>query len=165
MSQHSLTVVGVDPGLVHTGLVRLHFTSGDHNTLDITSQVIQGINVDEISAGTEGAAWVFVEAYRPRSAFQQDQRMVEGIGQIRTALPKARILNNTGVKKVVTKKLLDELDLWTFSTVTHHQDLRSAARIALLGMLKQDDLNALLTEVLWSRLAKDQHWIITHRKN
>jgi hypothetical protein len=44
----------------------------------------------------------------------------------------------------VTRELLELLEAWHFSTTTHHQDLRSAARIAVLGMLLDPALNNVL---------------------
>ena len=58
------------------------------------------------------------------------------------------VLPNMGVKKVVRRPLMELLGAWKFSTVTHHQDLRSAARIALLGMLKDPHMNRLLFDVV-----------------
>ena len=55
-----------------------------------------------------------------------------------------KLLRNMGVKKVVSKELMDLLHCWSFPTRTHHQDLRSAARIALLGMMLEPALNQVL---------------------
>jgi hypothetical protein len=71
------------------------------------------------------------------------------------------VLNNTGVKKVVRQPLMELLGVWKFSTTTHHQDLRSAARIALLGMLKHQELNRLLTEVVKDNL-EGRGWRVHH---
>lgn len=49
------------------------------------------------------------------------------------------------------------LGVWKFSTVTHHQDLRSAARIALFGMLKNEETNRLLADVVADHL-KGSDW-------
>ena len=54
------------------------------------------------------------------------------------------LLRNTGVKKVVTQELMELCHCWKFPSKTHHQDLRSAARIALLGMMLDDTLNKVL---------------------
>jgi hypothetical protein len=142
-------VVGVDPGLVHTGLVRLLF---DHDTheLWVEDQAVLGIKPDLALDWIQmepSKAQVFIEGYRPRSNLATDQRMVEGVAAYRTGL-KGHVLLNTGVKKVVRRSLMELLGCWSFTTPTHHQDLRSAARIAILGMLKDDTLNALLTTVV-----------------
>jgi hypothetical protein len=55
-----------------------------------------------------------------------------------------RLLQNTGVMQVVGKPLLQLLHVWNFGQSTHHQDLRSAARIAVLGMLLDPLLNQTL---------------------
>jgi hypothetical protein len=62
-----------------------------------------------------------------------------------------------GVKKVVKSPLMELLGVWDFRLKTHHQDLRSAARIALLGMLKDDHLNKLLTDVVADHL-RGENW-------
>ena len=73
---------------------------------------------------------------------------------LKRSLPSVEILDNTGVKKVVTKPLMQLLDCWDFPTVTHHQDLRSAARIALYGGLKDQEINSLLTKIVMKQLGK-----------
>lgn len=87
---------------------------------------------------------IFIEAYRPRSHFATDKRMVEAVAEIKKGLSKAKVLDNTGVKTVVKRALMEACGVWKFSTPTHHDDLRSAARIALLGMLKDEEMNHLL---------------------
>lgn len=144
-----IAVIGVDPGLVHTGLVRLElnpvkrtWSTGFHAVLDL--------RYDEIVRWCkEGRPdKVFIEAYRPRSHFQSDARMVQAVHELKQRLPGARVLDNTGVTKVVTPELLQLLGLWKFSMTTHHQDLRSAARIAILGLLKNEQWNQILAELV-----------------
>jgi hypothetical protein len=48
------------------------------------------------------------------------------------------------VKKIVSRQLLELVHAYKFGAVTHHQDLRSAARIALLGMMLDPTLNRVL---------------------
>jgi hypothetical protein len=43
---------------------------------------------------------------------------------------------------------MELLGVWKFHTVTNHQDLRSAARIALYGMVKSETLNKVLYSVV-----------------
>jgi hypothetical protein len=73
---------------------------------------------------------------------------------LRRSLPGVEILDNTGVKKVVTKPLMQLLNCWDFPTVTHHQDIRSAARIALYGGLKNTEINSYLTQIVMKQLGK-----------
>lgn len=154
----STHVVGIDPGLVHTGLVRISFWP--HTRLVIVNH--------EAIAGPDSVAteeWIYngalsvpdvkpvvwVEGYRPRSNLNTDQRMVNAVKEF-ASIPGARVLLNYGVKKVVKQPLMELLGVWKFSTPTHHDDLRSAARIALLGMLKDKQHNSLLTQIVKDHL-------------
>ncbi len=152
-------IVGVDPGLVHTGVVRMVFVPGS-KAVYVYSTAVPGPNAKAVSheiyhdVGLQQAAGdphIFVEAYRPRSGFSTDERMVTAVQDFKREL-NATVVNNTGAKKVVKQPLMELLDVWKFSTVTHHQDLRAAARIGLLGMLKSEPLNRLLTEVVRAHL-------------
>ena len=143
-------IVGVDPGIVHTGVVSLEFDEED-KSLDIWHAAIDGPNA--LATGLAIEAWhpgvpfhlmhIFIEWYRPRSGFSVDERMVQANGEFRTVL-QGNLLRNTGVKKVVAPELMKLLNVWSFPTSTHHQDVRSAARIALLGMMLDPVLNRLL---------------------
>lgn len=148
------TVVGIDPGLVHTGVVTFIFWP-HCRSWSMKSEVVNGLDlaaIEQIVADVE-PDHIYIEAYRPRSNFKEDTRMVEAIGALKQ-MPHATAINNTGVKKVVTDDLMKLLHCWKFSTVTHHQDLRSAARIGLYGMLKSLELNELLTRLVADELDK-----------
>lgn len=148
---YSPTVIGVDPGVVHTGVVMLDFDL-EKRELSVAHRVVDGTDAvatrDAISdmTNTRGrfdTLDIFIEEYRPRSGFGVDQQMMVANAEFRTAL-KGKLLRNMGVKKVVTRELLEMLNVYRFSTTTHHQDLRSAARIAVLGMLLDPALNNVL---------------------
>lgn len=144
-------VVGIDPGLVHTGVVVMQFDR-DNKTVVVQPHVIAGPDAQATAAAINNPkAHVFIEGYRPRSNFGTDQNMVTAVADIKRATH-GNVLNNTGVKRVVKQELMELLGVWRFSAVTHHQDLRSAARIALLGMLKDDHLNQLLFELVTDHL-------------
>ena len=64
--------------------------------------------------------------------------MIRAEQDLRRVMPDARFLPNMGIKRVITQDLMELLEVWSFTTATHHQDLRAAARIALLGMVKDD---------------------------
>lgn len=169
-------VIGVDPGLVHTGLV--HFTfDADHRAVMIDTEVIvtsldsRGeLDLDQAAADVK--AWVYaqqgrtladiyIEGYKPRHNYGTNSKMIVLVGKVHHILAMSRVLLNTGVKKVVKRPLMELLGVWSFTTVTHHQDLRSAARIALLGMLKQESTNRLLTQIVKDHLAGDT-WSVHH---
>ena len=147
---YSPTVIGVDPGLVHTGIVILDFRPGMRH-LVVSHRVVDGLDSAtaraELSDMTNGRQFalldIFIEKYTPRSGFQQDERMVQANADFQRDL-QGKLLRNTGVKKVVTQELMELCHCWSFGTKTHHQDLRSAARIALLGMMLDDTLNQVL---------------------
>ena len=152
-------VVGVDPGLVHTGVVELVFDPA-LRLVEISPVVVQGtdpVAVHDAIKPSAGQPHIFIEKYQPRSHLNSDARMLEFQAQLRQALPKATVVLNTGVKKVVRRPLMELLGCWKFGTVTHHQDLRSAARIALLGMLKSEPLNRLLSDVVRDHL-RGEDW-------
>lgn len=69
------------------------------------------------------------------------------VQQVRDTV-KGSIVDNTGAKKIVTDELLDLLQLKKWTTITHHADLRSAARIALKGAIENPALNVLLSDVI-----------------
>lgn len=156
-------VVGVDPGLVHTGVVDLLFQP-DHHHITVTHEAIAGPDGQAIRRWVDGrygpAPITFIEGYRPRSHLHTDAEMTKAVLEMKKALPGSKVLLNTGVKKVVKQPLMELLGCWKFSTVTHHQDLRSAARIALLGMLKSEPLNRLLTQVVTDHL-RGETWHVS----
>lgn len=145
-------VVGIDPGLVHTGLVRLSFHHHERMVL-VDSLAVPGVDLQEIVEFTEHEPHTitFIEGYKPRTVLHTDKRMVEAVAEIRTAT-RGKVLLNTGVKKVVKEPLMRLLHVWDFTQTTHHQDLRSAGRILLLGMLKDDKLNAIVSRVVKGHL-------------
>ena len=153
----SLQVFGIDPGIVHTGLVELNWDF--HNRkLRVNARSVDGFteqSVIELQKRIEQRMWrksnIIVEEYRPRSHFSTDTKMVEGQAMLKLHLPSAKIINNSGVKSIVTKELLQLLDLYDWPT-THHNDLRSAARIALLAMLRDERANNRLAEFVGAAL-------------
>lgn len=153
-------VVGIDPGLVHTGMVSLQFDTKNH-VLEVGYQLVQGIDVPQIKGWCMTGWSVFIEAYRPRLKLQSDTRMVQAEHDLRQALPSAKFIPNMGIQNVVTTDLLKLLEVWKFPTTSHHQDLRSAARIALLGMMKDKHLNKVLADTVLAAIDGDP-WVIKH---
>jgi hypothetical protein len=153
-------VVGIDPGLVHTGCVRLLFKPGTH-VVQLDHAVINGTDVDRIVDWVHMLGLprpeVFVEDYRPRHNLAPDQAMVNAVGRLRRELLGAKVLSNTGVKRVIPATLMQVLGVYDWPQSTHHQDLRSAARIALLGMMKDPHLNGVLSAAVKDHLA-GQTW-------
>lgn len=149
-------VVGIDPGLVHSGCVRLLFKPGSR-VIQLDHAVINGTDIDRIVDWVHMLGLprpsVFIEDYRPRHNLAPDQTMVNAVGRLRRELVNAQALPNTGVKRVIPAELMRVLDVYDWPQSTHHQDLRSAARIALLGMVKDPDLNRVLSATVRDHLA------------
>ena len=153
-----ITLVGIDPGIVDTGAVTFFLDPGKL-TLDVRAEKLLGSAPEPIEEyvkrNTRARTLTFVEAYRDRGTVFNTHGTMRNIeAALRRSLPGVEILDNTGVKKVVTKPLMQLLGCWDFPTVTHHQDLRSAARIALYGGLKDQDINSLLTQIVMKQLGK-----------
>lgn len=144
-------IIGIDPGLVHTGAVRFNFdTVGKRYAID--HQVFEGEagslgpNLQEVFDWVDmyPTKHVFIEAYRPRANYNTDSSMSRIVTDLKRGITGSKVINNTGVKAVIRRPLMDLLEAWTFTTRTHHQDLRSAARIGLYGLVKDKELNRVL---------------------
>ena len=162
-------VVGIDPGIVNTGIV-VYFICPQERRVILKHTAIEGCKVEDIRAflalrldlsSARPWTYVFVEAYRPRSHFDTDARMGAAVNEIKKMGPEVYALDNSGVKNVVSRALLELLNSWSFSTKSNHQDVRSAARIAILGMLKNETLNNLLAQVVLSKIEGDSPWVIS----
>ena len=153
-----ITLIGIDPGIVDTGAVT--FTLDPENTaLSVTSEKLEGGHyapiVEYVKRKKRSMTFIFVEKYRDRGTVFNTHGTMRNIeSAVQRALPTAVILDNTGVKQVVTKSLMQLLGCWDFSTTTNHQDIRSAARIALYGGLKDPVINGFLTQIVMKNLGK-----------
>lgn len=148
-----LTLVGIDPGIVHTGFVVMEFH--EDCTLDVHAAVYDGDKVDLVvdTANKFTDAYIFIEAYRPRgNVFAQDKKMAELCSVLNARIRRGKLVDNTGVKQVVSAELMEVFGVWKFAIPSHHQDLRSAARIALYGALKDLDLNQVLFDYAHAKL-------------
>lgn len=159
-------VVGLDPGLVHTGCVRMLFDY-HRQTIRLSHEVVKGLDIEGVSDWVNDypgpslpQPHVFIEGYRPRHNLSSDTRMVAAVADMKRALPNSLVLNNTGVIRVVPTQLMQLLGVWDWPQSTHHQDLRSAARIALLGMMKNTRLNPVLSATVRDHLA-GRTWEVT----
>ena len=144
-------VIGIDPGLVHTGVVSLLFDS-DNRVVTVQPHVVDGPDAVATAAWIRSThlahekPYIFGEKYVPRQHLNSDERMVKAEAQFLMTVPRVKWLRNHGVRTIVTQELMESLDVWRFSSVTHHQDLRAAARIALYGMCKVTVLNHVLAD-------------------
>ena len=146
-------VIGIDPGLVHTGCVSMRFDE-THRIVTVQHAVVRGPDVDKVKEWIKSLEQpgprphIFIEKYAPRQRLNTDERMVKADAAFLTGLRGCKMIRNTGSKQVVKQELMQLLGVWQFSTPTHHQDLRSAARIGLFGMMKDPPLNAWLADVV-----------------
>ncbi len=146
-------VTGIDPGVVHTGVVQLMLDPA-FKQWQVQSCVIAGLDCDAVVEwfDTKWSFATFIEGYRQRSHFTVDADMTRAINELKRRIPNATVLDNMGVKKVVKQELMELLGLWKFSSTTHHQDLRSAARIGLYGLMKNADWNPILAGFVMDQL-------------
>ena len=155
----SVQLIGIDPGLVHTGCVSITLYP-EQGSIHLHSHVVAGLNVQDVQQWVEAVGagpWgadraVFIEAYRPRSHFDSDAAMGAAVKEMKQALLGSKTLLNTGVKKIVTPELMKAMNIWSFSQRTNHQDLRSAARIAVYGGLKDPEINPVITKFVIDHL-------------
>lgn len=160
-----VSVLGIDPGLVDTGLVCMKFMPDRKEVLIQFNALTRAKPVEIADKGfallaSYPSRKIFIEGYRPRSHLNTDARMIQLISDLRGLMPAAKVLNNTGIMKVVKPALLNLLKVNTFNVPTHHDDLRSAARIALLGMLKEPELNRILYDLVMDSLTPSS-WQVT----
>ena len=155
-----ITLIGVDPGLVHTGVVAMHFDIV-RRVYIVEYAIIRGDDVQSTLEAVEDFRTrtknnhVYIEKYRGRATnFKENADMIKLEIALHKEIPKAKLIDNTGVKKVITTELMKLLGVWDFPT-TNHRDLQAAARIALYGAAKDEELNTLLAGFTLSEVDGD----------
>lgn len=157
--------IGIDPGVVHTAGVALRIYPYNR-MLNTIPFVVEGIVPDELDRMIAWANYfpatskVYIEKYRPRSNLHHDMDMIAAVDYLKRGCHNSEVLDNTGVVKIIRPNLLKLLNLWNFSQRTHHQDLRSAARIMLLGMLKDPEINEAMYYIVNDIQVNASAWII-----
>lgn len=154
---------GIDPGKVHTAGVIIGIDS-KRSRLEIDTCVVDGLKSSALADMAEFIAsfpfteCTWIEDYRSRGNLRSDSDMIAAVRTLTTWIPNSVRINNMGVKKVITRNMLELLNLWSFKTPTHHQDLRSAARILLFGMAQSanEDLFELVDSMI------NQSWTTPH---
>lgn len=153
------TLFGVDPGIVHTGVVMFKFDTITKNFRKEFA-VIDGTDPGAVASwirarNTTDHGIITIEKYDDRgTAFSQHAAMREMETNLKRLIPGALVLSNTGIKKVITQATMKLFELWDYSEKTHHQDLRSAARIGLYGGIKDEATNTALAKVMMHHLGK-----------
>jgi len=165
-----LTLVGVDPGIVDTGVVSIRLDTL-RETVQVTTQVWTGVTskdghslkvseyfLDDLAGFVQHeeaenkATFTFVEGFRPRGRDMiQDKKMTNLVQTIHMSLKGSKIVDNTGIKKTVTEPMLKLFGCQRF-TGTHHADLKSAARVALKGGIDIPPLNRILSDYVRDNL-------------
>lgn len=149
-----ITLIGIDPGVVHSGVVRLQ-VDPDRKVLKRQHELINGPDAeaiyDAVCRMTTPDAIVTIEKYEDRgTVFSTHGPMRKVEMELVKLLPEAQVLSNTGIKKTVTDGLMMLLDVWFFDQPSHHQDLRSAARTGIYGGLKHPHINTALAKYVMS---------------
>lgn len=162
-----LDFFGVDPGLHTTGVVHLAVDTTARE-LQVHHEAIVGavdhvrsvhwfINDKLDNVARKKRCRIFVEKFRERgNNYSQDDKMRVLVSKMHKELYKNELIDNTGVKKVVKRPLKETLGLFNFPT-THHRDLEAAANIMVYGMLKDDKLNELLSNIVEDSIY-GYHW-------
>lgn len=153
--------VGIDPGIVDTACVVLTM---DHTRRtwkvehkvwnNVTQKEGQALHVKEtfLSELKEyldkyPGAIRFVEGFRPRGRNPlQDQKMTMLVQTIRRRIH-GEVIDNTGIKKIVTEPMLELFNMKRFPG-TNHADIKSAARVALAGAIKNKEHNILIADFI-----------------
>lgn len=152
-----IDITGVDPGLVHTGVVGITMATEDR-ILTVRHKIVLGPNVEEVLKFNYSTSRTFIEGYRTRGQFNTNNRMIQAVAEMKKGIPNSVVVPNMGIKKVVKPELLRIMNLQKFPT-SNHQDLQSAARILVLGMLKDPALNYVLADFVNDHI-NDRVWKI-----
>lgn len=171
-------VIGIDPGVVHTGCVALNISSAA-SRIDVAHAVIGGVNVDDVLDWVDAMCdtfkvstdqrFVFIEDYNPGNFVRENKKMSEALGRLKGAMPASeeapvvRYVDNAGVNTLIPPHVQKIFKVDSFTTPTHHNDLVSAGKIALLGMLKDKDygLREMLSLIVRDYLNRND-WGVTH---
>ena len=153
-------IVGVDPGLVHTGLAGLVFDP-ENKTLETFGYAVNGIDPQKAKAYVGLFDHAFIEDFRVRGSYATNSDMIAGVRDYAREFKGSKVLDNTGVKKIISEKLLRAMGLHSFKQATNHNDIKSAARIALFGMAKNPELNTVLATFVEDQI-NSVPWNITN---
>ena len=160
-----MTLVGVDPGVVDTGVVAIRLDTHarewriksktwtgvsfrDPKTRALTSLSVEfRKGLEKFVKHEEDLAPTFagVEGYQQRgNNVRQDQDMLYMVREIAKLLPGSQVVPNTGIKNVVTRDMLKLFQVHRFPGSDNHADRVSAARVALKIGISIPVLNEIL---------------------
>ena len=161
------TIIGIDPGVVHTGCVALRLDSNTR-TIDVAYAVINGVDVTQVRnwVGPQRGP-IFIEDYNPSNYAREDKKMSEALGRLKVEFPPSddpivRYVDNAGINTLIPTAVQWCFGVSKFPVTTHHNDLNSAGKIALLGMLQDKDsgLRELVSIVVRDEL-DGRSWTVT----
>lgn len=174
----SVTLVGIDPGVIDTGLVVISLNSqartwqvrhkaynriarnvGQVVEFDLQALMDIVYYVDE-ELKASSLVLIGVEGYRQRGKNQrQDQLMLALVQKLNNQLFGSQIVDNTGMKNVVTDATLRLFQVSRFPA-TNHADLKSAARVALKMGIMLDAVNPLIADFIWDNTEGNEPWTL-----
>lgn len=166
----NLTVLGIDPGVVHTGCVALKLDTAAR-AITIHHEVVAGTDVSKVREWVDThdtGGPLFVEDYNPGNFVRENKAMSEALGRLKAEFPPSvdpvvEYVDNAGIDTLLPLAVLQVFKVDIFATPTHHNDLRSAGKIALRGMLKDKEhgWRQLVSDVVRAELDGDP-WAVSH---
>lgn len=172
------TLIGIDPGVKDTGLVVIRLDV-EERTIGIKPHVFEDVTkiykgtfdikpsyLDDISQIVQNEeaenprTYKWIEGYMPRGYnVRQDQAMTNLVDATNHTLPGSVVVDNRGVKNIVTEDTMKLFHVARFNKGTNHADLKSAARIALRGGIdRPDDVNPVLAQYMIDHLIGGMPW-------
>lgn len=163
------SIIGIDPGVVHTGCVALLLDESTH-TIDVIVELIQGVDVSLVRQWVDKQIHpdrVFIEDYNPGNFGGTDKRMSEAVGRLKAEFPpedgRVKYVDNAGINTLIPVAVQKVFGVHHFPITTHHNDLNSAGKIALLGMLQdKGGLLQLASQVVAAELVGKPWHVIQH---
>lgn len=164
-----VTIIGIDPGRVHTGCVAIMLDI-NARAIEVNFAVITGVDVSKVMHWINQQRMpdaVFVEDYTPSNYAREDKMMSEALGRLKYELPPrmdpiVKYVDNAGVNTLVPVEVQKLFGVHRFPVTTHHNDLNSAGKVALLGMSQDKGgvLRGLASTVVRDALI-GQPWVVT----
>ncbi|TXJ06570.1 MAG: hypothetical protein E6Q27_03520 [Aeromicrobium sp.] len=129
-------LAGVAPAIDQTGIVVLDLDE-DKRLATIDYTVIEQSDPVAVKEwlGQRELDDVYIENCDPHGQIKDDDPLLKILVAIQEELPTARLLDIVGAESIVKDSTLKKMGTWTFEHNPHVQDLRSAARTALLGVM------------------------------
>ena len=172
-----LILHGIDPGIKDTALTTIELDFGSkeitifsqiwakvlsrkNNSIDIEEKFLDELS-DSVRSLQGTATFTGIEGYRARGLnLHQDQAMQHIVQTLNHRFKGSIIVENTGIKQVVTRPLLQLFHVARFKDGGNHNDRVSAARVALRLGIQIESLNTLLSDYVEDHLYKEEPWAL-----